>query len=1252
MFMAIKTAALAQTRCHILLTNTAREALKEHVSDEHAFFKLQQYFFVAIEKVSLEEDQMHVTLYFDNDKNTKLKAKFDERVVIMDCVFDKKNGLVAKSFRTRGKGTPVKTNRRAMMRIHFVPSRISGHTYQEQFIQTIEDLPIAQERFDYVNKRISSWEGYLKVLNKNADIDDIHARYTTVTYDSDFTHMTMRLSNVENKQWKQLEGLSARLRGYVQEIGDVVKVRRNESTVDIALKPFYSRLARKNELQFQSEDVEFSNAATKSQLKRLLKGFERLKEGLAANANLETILFEDKPVIAERKNHLSIDFHNRLNPYQQQAVQGALNAEDLYVIQGPPGTGKTTVISEICYQNAKAGLKTLVASQSNLAVDNALSRLLSNKDIRILRYGRTESIEEEGKKFIEENVASYWQKQTYDAIGHEISLHAQKEALLNAEIASAQKEIEALNEQKKQLEQQIEQKEAAKAELHVLVDKIQTLKKELTACKKELEENERTLNKLTNTYDTVKGAIETFEQQLATIDTTQTLLTEKKQLQEQLLTLQQLIQESKNRAEMKQVESRLQAASLKMSRLQESSEYTHLTEKIVSLKKVYEIEQFMAQYDIRRNYAMDRLLTALDRIQPQMEQYKPIKDVRERLEKALKYSETALGIHVKPEQLPMNHNYSLDEVQNFLTKLSMAFRDRKVNVQNGTRSIQGIHLRMQYIEQLNEKYMDSIRETVLIFEKLKEEILTQFKEQNSEKAQQLDQLKQEINTIEQQQKAIKAVVNDDLQIEHTIEELQQQIATNELQQIQVETQLQNREKLEQQLKQKSEEFAVLAEQMTLGQATIVEKSTLFKEINAQGVQLEKRRAELEQLTKLNPEAAIIEVTKHIEAWNEQITALQVKIELLPVTQELQNEWHGLLAEANEHDLDEIRKLYVKHANVIGTTCVASANKEFMDNYPTFDVVIIDEVSKATPPELLLPMLKGAKIILVGDHHQLPPLVGDATFEETLEQVVKESTTFEQKRELEKLLEESLFERLYKNLPAQNKTMLALQYRMHENIMATIEPFYENETERLQCGLEDSNTLRDHYLETSKITRKHHLMWLDIPNTREFFEERMKEGSSLFNTAELEQIKQQLIELNEAAFRAKEQGLLDESSLKSVGVISFYAEQVKRINRMIEQEISVPHLHIRTGSVDKFQGMEMDVIIVSMVRNHDNERGEIGFAKDYRRLNVALSRARELLILIGSTDMFTKRPKNVQTKTMYQHVLNTVKSQNGYIAEIV
>lgn len=76
---------------------------------------------------------------------------------------------------------------------------------------------------------------------------------------------------------------------------------------------------------------------------------------------------------------------------------------------------------------------------------------------------------------------------------------------------------------------------------------------------------------------------------------------------------------------------------------------------------------------------------------------------------------------------------------------------------------------------------------------------------------------------------------------------------------------------------------------------------------------------------------------------------------------------------------------------------------------------------------------------------------------------------------------------------------------------------------------------------------------------------------------------------------------------------------------------------------------MDVIMVSMVRNHDNERGDIGFAKDYRRLNVALSRARELLIMIGSSDMFTKRPKHENVRNMYGHVLETVKQQDGYFA---
>lgn len=139
----------------------------------------------------------------------------------------------------------------------------------------------------------------------------------------------------------------------------------------------------------------------------------------------------------------------------------------------------------------------------------------------------------------------------------------------------------------------------------------------------------------------------------------------------------------------------------------------------------------------------------------------------------------------------------------------------------------------------------------------------------------------------------------------------------------------------------------------------------------------------------------------------------------------------------------------------------------------------------------------------------------------------------------------------------------------------------------------------------------------------------------------------LTDLNEATNEAIQAGRIKSGAKKNVGVISFYGEQVKRIDLLIHHELNLPHLHCRTGSVDKFQGMEMDVIILSFVRNHDHPGGDIGFAKDYRRLNVALSRARELLMIVGSADMFTKRPKNLHTRKMFERLLNHVQEQEGY-----
>ena len=1238
---------LQQVRCHIVLTNSARDAIKQHFHDEHALFNLQQAFTVYIEKESIENQQIHLTLFFDPKTNEKLANKFPERVVIMDCLFDLKSGLVAKSFRTRGIGTPVETNRREKMRIQFVATRINGHKYHESFIQTLAKLPVSKDRYEYINKRITSWEGYLKVLNKNASIDDIQAKFSKPVFSADFAHVTISLANVDGKQWSQLKGLSARVRGMHEDIGEVVKVRKGERSVDIELKPHIASKARRNGLDLTDSAIEFSNASTKSQLQRLLKGFQRLKEGLAANPNLETILFEDKPTLRPRKTLAPIEFHNHLNEFQRAAVTGAMEAEDLYVIQGPPGTGKTTVISEICTQNVRAGLKTLVASQSNLAVDNALSRLLSNKDIRILRYGRTESIEEEGKKFIEENVATYWKDQTYNAICNEISNHEFKEQTLRTKVAELTDEYDQLNVSIEETKKLIEEKKEAQKQLPIVKEEIIQLKKQLVRLKEQLETLEKSIleteSKLTETEQVLKHKQNEL-QQLLPIET----------LQSDIPILEQKLSELTKEKQATSLLQQIQSATKKLESLQislsETNEIdnTHVLalEKVANLKKVTEVEQFMEEYGLRRSFVMDRLLTALDRLQEQFTQVRNIQPLMERFQKAISYCRNQLQIYVDDVYLDFDHSYTLENCAEFIDLLSKAIAMKKINASNGRRSVEGLHKRYMFLNQASQQYDSVKQETMIIFKKLKEEIAKQFNEQEASSHDESNKLRVAISAeqvkiakLEQEKQACFSGVP------RTLEIIEAETSESKKLLVERKEQLEKMEPLQLEIDQLKE----TVEQLLLARSDISDQHATtkvqLKETNTTGIEKEKLYASYEKILKDTPEERL----KLYEKRQVDIKAEQARIEteivLLPMASDIQKEWKTMLEQATDYDLDEIRKLYVKHSNVIGTTCVASANKQFMDTYPTFDVVIIDEVSKATPPELLLPMLKGKKIILVGDHHQLPPLVGDETFEETLEQVIKDNPSFEQKRELEKLLEESLFERLYKNVSNDYKTMLGIQYRMHENIMKTIAPFYKNAQEELQCGLPDSDMARDHKLETSRFNRNHHLLWLDTPNKPENYEQRMKEGSSLFNECELNEVKNLLLEMNEATVTAISKGDIPEGTCKSVGVISYYAEQVKRIDRLIE-ELHIPHLHIRTGSVDKFQGMEMDVIIVSMVRNH-NGQGDIGFAKDYRRLNVALSRARELLICLGSVEMFTKHAKKKETRDMYQHVFDEVKRQDGY-----
>lgn len=1238
---------LATTKCFIVLTNTAREAIKEYFSDEHAFFNLQSSFLVYLEKQSIEETSLSLAIYFDNRQNEKLSQKMNGRIVILDCVFDRKNGLIAKNFRTKGKSAPVKTNRRKAMRIHFAPTRISGHTYPEPFLKTIAELPVAKEKYDYVNKRITSWEGYLKVLYKHANIDDIEATIQSISYSPDYSIATLKLKDIHEKEWKLLKGMSVYAKGVKHEIGEVVKTNGQHRTVDIELTPQISKLAKQQVFDFPSEFITFSNTPVKSQLNRLLKGFEQLKEGLAANPGLENFLFEDHPNVAERKNRLQIEFHNRLNEYQKNAVLGALETEDLYVIQGPPGTGKTTVISEICYQNVKMGLKTLIASQSNLAVDNALGRLLSNKDIRILRYGRTDSIEEEGKKFIEENVAEYWKQQTLEAVSKEIHQHGQKEQLLQEEIADSRRRIEELKEQAVRLEKEILRKQQAEKELEAALGVIGELKKQMISLKKEKEKLEKTIDSCQASLNQRKEKLKEIEALLSNSGL-EKIRQELSEVQKHIQECENLIRYNKIRQLLEEAQSELKQISHSISLLEsKKGEAQQAIRQLQSLKKIGQVNEFIDTYGIRRRFVINQLFADLEKIHMQLKKLKPAKEISERIEKAAEYNRKTLKIQIGPVQLPPNHQYTLHEVNEFLNKLALAFKQRTINRQNGIPSIRGLYLRRQYVNGLLHQYQSLADESKFVFQKLKDAVAEQYLEEIGLGERQVQTLKQRedllLQKIEIHEQELAKLQIEDTNFIPSTDELQSVIKALQEKAAELLKQQETFQIYELQKLEIINDMDAIKSELSQHQKASSNIGQELETLHQKRTALERKIGQLQQILEQNPEQELEQTKQKIIDYQQNIEKCQKQIGMLPAAKAIQKEWFSLLNNATAEDLDEIRKLYVKHANVIGTTCVASANKEFMDNYPVFDVVIIDEVSKATPPELLLPMLKGKKIILVGDHHQLPPLIGDDTFEETLEEMLKESETFEEKRELEKLLEESLFERLYKNLPATNKTMLGIQYRMHDAIMQTIAPFYQNGRESLQCGLENSDEARDHKLDGAHIKRHEHLLWFDLPNEPPYFEERMKEGSSLFNSSELEIIRKLLIDLNEATAKSKEAGLMENDDLKGVGVISFYREQVNRVNQLIE-ELNLPHLHIRTGSVDKFQGMEMDVILLSMVRN--NPHGEIGFAKDYRRLNVALSRARELLMIVGSSDMFAKRTKKKEIREMYQHLYDVVQKHRG------
>lgn len=306
---------------------------------------------------------------------------------------------------------------------------------------------------------------------------------------------------------------------------------------------------------------------------------------------------------------------------------------------------------------------------------------------------------------------------------------------------------------------------------------------------------------------------------------------------------------------------------------------------------------------------------------------------------------------------------------------------------------------------------------------------------------------------------------------------------------------------------------------------------------------------------------------------------------------------------------EFQRALIDVADVVAGTCVGLAST--LGRVDTdFEMAILDEASKATPTEALVPMVKSKKWVLVGDSKQLPPFVDDALRREGfLEQYDLGADD----------LRETIFGRLLDAMP-EHRVTLTSQHRMVAPIGELIsECFYEGRLTSTRPSQSDFEALRRAV--PAPVT------WLSTSALKNRGERDA--GTTYWNQAEVNSIREYVQALQFYAEPADEH--------LQVGVISAYASQVAQLRRALRPgDAKWTHLALDVHAVDSFQGQERDVIFYSVTRS--NPRGEIGFLRAPERLNVALSRGRDALVLVGDLDFCDRRHADVNPfRAVIDHV---------------
>lgn len=1267
----------------------------------------------------------------------------------------------------------------------------------------IEKMPICGDHIP-TEDQLQAWKAFLQVEENIAKArqfcvafvgNDYGTNTRQITFEVDVNSATLdgseqnylnvasfweRVKRSKNQEVKLSDTVpTGKLTHKIPKFGSIEKVDPKNCLIKVKLERELAEYIATQRYQPPVKGFLFFDAAGDiQQVRRKKEALEQLKHGQTQNPYLGNFLFDAsqarrmKKIVELQADDLLL---SSANAGQKAAVEKVLASEDLILIQGPPGTGKTTVIAEICYQIALRGGRTLIASQANLAVDNALSRLVHNPVIRAVRKGRAERVGEEGQPFLEDKVIGTWLENTATDCENSLDKRLQNVQTLGNFLVELPRftdylQLESdLNQQQNELNQQkenlaanckikeatyqqsldkINQVESIQLGLDYLLKNAPNIDWEAPQVKNSLphlqpytEGNVLIQDFLTNVSQAINctdelglvrpayGAFglavwlgESVAEKIADfkiafgyaqdailvmsevaeavsmIPQNSPHLNQPEIDEQEFLSKRQILQQTIKGWQNRQREIDYVIAAIKewkstapvvlsqtVKECQQSGQT--LTEDLLQLplgllmfanqlkltivpKKyqihlpdcqalekalMYETEggfvdrigkQYNFSYFLEQNFSqIPIVLSASDRTQWR-KIYEEFKNYQLLNPNQRKFLVENTQLFLTRMQTVYGKAWELNNLDSTVKYIS---EDLLTNILANARQC------IARVKAETEQQLQSLQQRLLELEKYRttQQQISATSSQIEAANIKLEQVVKILQLLNQQQNVpdkLRTLVTEYLTTQSKIWEHSQEFSTQVNAGV---SYLSNLETLISSIapfavletikKSLDEQILIIEQENTLAQKQLKQIQTQLKKLDKEpkiqpSEDLILSRNWWENFWQTIPDKFqpadihadlfnlefLHRIKAQFDAWQNQLTEEE---SYLSRYQDFTKDWIAKVKNPSERDRNDLRRIYLDNANVVGITCVQAANYNFSQEFKAFDVVIIDEVSKCTPPELLIPALKGKKLVLVGDHRQLPPMLDTSTVEEVAQSLGSS------KSELQ-FLEESLFKIQFEAADKSVKQMLNTQYRMHPFIMGAINQFYHG---KLECGLLEPDTQRAHNLTGEIIQKNHHLVWVKMPREQEFQEER--ENTSFSNVREIDVI-ERLCQQFENTWAAK---VANGEPKKEIAVITFYGAQLRKIDERLQSEL-FPSLEIRTGTVDRFQGMERAVVIVSMVRN--NHQGDVGFAKKPERVNVAFSRAQELLVIVGCHDLFTRQGGKVGD--MYLEISRTVDSQGGFV----